>query len=307
MIYKILSGLLVTCTAWSWGSLGHKVIGRLAESQLTPESKQIVKDLIGTQKIEDVAGWADGARRTPAFAHTAWYHFESIDDREKYLETLKKMPKSELEKAGVMGGLLLAEDILREAHYPKEAKINAFKFYVHFVGDIHQPLHTGRPEDNGGNKIEIKWFGNDMTLHGVWDSGIIIEGHKDVFTNVTKEADAVNKYYQFLISRYGKLKPPNNTFLSVESWMNESLDQRLEAYENRDYVNDQKRYVQSNIKQIDLRVYYAGLRLGERLNNILKGANPSTIDQQFRRELVKIVGSLDKWVSISPKTKTSFR
>jgi len=41
---------------------------------------------------------------------------------------------------------------------------------VHFVGDIHQPMHFGKPSDRGGNDVELKWFGRKINLHRVWDS-----------------------------------------------------------------------------------------------------------------------------------------
>ena len=49
----------------------------------------------------------------------------------------------------------------------------ALKFLVHFIGDMHQPLHVGRGEDRGGNSIRVRWFGESRNLHSVWDSAII--------------------------------------------------------------------------------------------------------------------------------------
>ena len=52
-------------------------------------------------------------------------------------------------------------------------KLFYLKLLVHFVGDIHQPMHIGRYEDRGGNRVNVKWFGRNTNLHRLWDSDMI--------------------------------------------------------------------------------------------------------------------------------------
>jgi len=47
------------------------------------------------------------------------------------------------------------------------------RLLIHIVGDIHQPLHVGRLEDLGGNRIRVLWFGDSTNLHSVWDEKLI--------------------------------------------------------------------------------------------------------------------------------------
>jgi len=49
----------------------------------------------------------------------------------------------------------------------------ALEFVVHFVGDLHQPLHSADNNDQGGNKVQVIFFGQPGNLHSVWDGGII--------------------------------------------------------------------------------------------------------------------------------------
>ena len=51
----------------------------------------------------------------------------------------------------------------------------ALAFLVHFVADVHQPLHVGRRDDRGGNSIKVNWRGKTFNLHQVWDSGLIAD------------------------------------------------------------------------------------------------------------------------------------
>jgi hypothetical protein len=72
--------------------------------------------------------------------------------------------------------------ILAEPAAGPLARAEALKFLTHFIGDIHQPLHAGRPEDLGGNDIRVDFFGarstrgDSLNLHSVWDSAILDRG-----------------------------------------------------------------------------------------------------------------------------------
>jgi hypothetical protein len=49
-------------------------------------------------------------------------------------------------------------------------KLIALKFLLHFVGDLHQPLHASDDNDSGGNAklVKAKGLGSGK-LHGFWD------------------------------------------------------------------------------------------------------------------------------------------
>ena len=63
--------------------------------------------------------------------------------------------------------------ILRDKSQPKDKRREALTFVVHFVGDIHQPLHTAGDKDRGGNDIKVRYLGSETNLHTVWDSMLI--------------------------------------------------------------------------------------------------------------------------------------
>jgi len=56
---------------------------------------------------------------------------------------------------------------------PDEQRLNALKYVVHFVGDVHQPLHAGYQDDRGGNQYQLQAFMRGSNLHAVWDTGLI--------------------------------------------------------------------------------------------------------------------------------------
>ena len=46
-------------------------------------------------------------------------------------------------------------------------------FIVHFIGDLHQPLHCADNRDKGGNEVKTEFFGKPLNLHSVWDVGLL--------------------------------------------------------------------------------------------------------------------------------------
>lgn len=46
-------------------------------------------------------------------------------------------------------------------------------FITHFVGDLHQPLHTGLYSDRGGNDVVVQFFGEETNLHALWDIHLV--------------------------------------------------------------------------------------------------------------------------------------
>lgn len=72
-------------------------------------------------------------------------------------------------KDNVYIALLKLEEIFRDPSKSKADKVFALKLIVHFIGDLHQPMHVAREEDFGGSDITITFDGNKGNLHGLWD------------------------------------------------------------------------------------------------------------------------------------------
>lgn len=77
---------------------------------------------------------------------------------------------------------------IKNKSLPVEQRRTALAFLIHFIGDLHQPLHVGRDEDEGGNKIVVYWFGDKTNLHSVWDTKFI-ESQEYSYTEYAKLLD----------------------------------------------------------------------------------------------------------------------
>jgi len=58
-------------------------------------------------------------------------------------------------------------------------RLVALKYLVHFVGDLHQPLHAGYLDDKGGNTYQLQAFMRGSNLHALWDTGILKSLNED--------------------------------------------------------------------------------------------------------------------------------
>eukprot|EP00124_Ichthyophonus_hoferi_P003559 Ihof_evm4s314 gene=Ihof_evmTU4s314 len=97
-------------------------------------------------------------------------------------------------------------------------------FIVHYVGDMHQPLHEGRAKDLGGNRIRVHFEGRRTELHAIWDSLIIEKRINDDFNG-----DKV-QYCQYLSQQAKNFNFADNDVSTCSnasinclvSWANES-------------------------------------------------------------------------------------
>lgn len=291
--------LLSGSQVFAWGALAHKASAKVAWSYLDKNTQEKVTQLLNGGNVSDAAVWADAARPNPEWKFTIWYHFEKAPDNYTYLENLKRQDDKTRKLGGLLEALYVAEDTLKDKNSSAIDKENAVKFVIHFVGDIHQPLHTGRVEDNSGNKIPIKWLGLDTNLHSVWDSQMIYLAHKDIFLD--QSVDQSTAYANFLLKKYLDLKPTPDLFVRYDDWMHESMLPRKEAYDFKD--ESEINYTNRFIDVVDKRVYMAGLRIAFMLRKLVNINNESAINpmEELRKHIVDIVGDFTKFVSLKPK------
>ena len=288
------AGLLGSSQAWSWGALAHKASAKVAWHFLDFSTKEKVTELLNGGTISDAAVWADSARANPEWKFTIWYHFEKAPDNYTYLDNLIRQDDRTRKLGGLLEALYVAEDLLKDQSASKVDKENALKFVIHFVGDIHQPLHTGRVEDNSGNKIPVKWLGFNTNLHSVWDSQMIYLAYKNQFGDQT--VDQSQLYANALLTKFKDLRPTPNMFVKYDDWMHESMVPRADAYAFKD--ESEQDYTNRFIDVVDKRVYLAGLRIAFMMNRLVNLERPTEPIATLRRAITEIVGNFAEFVSL---------
>ncbi|HWE76114.1 MAG TPA: S1/P1 nuclease [Stellaceae bacterium] len=161
---------LIPAQAFAWGSEGHRIVAEIAEQRLEPDTAKQVRDLLAIENstsLADVANWADQIR--PQRAETASWHFVDIPINADAYDASRDC-------AGGNCVVAKIEQFASELHdtsLPPQERLESLKFLVHFVGDVHQPLHASDNNDRGGNKVRVVFEGHRTNLHAVWDTGIL--------------------------------------------------------------------------------------------------------------------------------------
>ena len=151
----------------AWGSTGHQVIATLASMQLSPKAQAKVQALLAQEPgstLASISTWAD-ERKNPT---TARWHFLNFPRDSCNYDKAKDCPDGNC----VVGAIDRQLEVLK-SNAPDVQKLIALKYVVHFVGDLHQPLHLGYLDDRGGNQYQIQAFKRGSNLHSLWDSGLI--------------------------------------------------------------------------------------------------------------------------------------
>ncbi|WP_346840000.1 S1/P1 nuclease [Microbulbifer sp. SAOS-129_SWC] len=179
MLGKVMRGrqlwlvllLLAAQNVFAWGADGHRVVGEIAWRYLHEDTRNTVTELLhsaGEPSLAEAATWADRIRSNPDYDWAAPLHYVSLPQQWHGYRAARDCPPA--------GCILEAIDhfsaVLAKPSATESARAEALLFLTHFVGDLHQPLHTGRATDRGGNDIAVSFFGFATNLHAVWDTAI---------------------------------------------------------------------------------------------------------------------------------------
>lgn len=239
---------------WSWGQKGHDTIAFIAESHLTPASKNIVDSLLDGRSLVYWANWLDNASHTPEYEYSITWHYKNVDEG----KTFDNMP---LEKAGdVVTAIMRQQQVLADTTRSKEERALALKMVTHLYGDLHQPMHLGRKTDRGGNRHYIKFFKSATNLHSVWDTKLPEAAHKWSHTEWQREIDRATPEEIAIILSPG----------SPEEYARETYEIATRIYESTpvDY-NVEYTYIADWTPVIEQQFLRGGLRLADALNSLL--------------------------------------
>jgi hypothetical protein len=264
----------------AWGVQGHRLVGLLAANHLTPVARQNVTWLLAPETLADVASWADEVQG--GINQTALWHYVNIPPDAKAYDRDRDCPRQPNVTAGsrndawrdcVVDRIRYHEERLADPKLDRADRAIALKFLVHFVGDIHQPLHASAIE-RGGNGILVRVFGSDTcgsdparpspcNLHSAWDSLMIAHRALDdrAFAEVLERR----------ISSERLLDKPSGT---PADWAMESLT-LSNAIMLPQQGNVDEAYYTKNIEVIEARLALAGARLAQVLNRALATRPPA--------------------------------
>jgi len=179
VLAAFLTWIIAAPSCLAWGEDGHVVLCKIAEANLNPPAKAAVKDLLDNRSIADsrLCTWADLIRSSGElnrkYKNNDKWHYINIELTSK-AEDFKPDPAED----HVISAIERFQKVVADTTVSKDDRKEALLFIIHFVGDMHQPLHCcHRNEDRGGNLQPIKSFCGQsekkLNLHWVWDSHLV--------------------------------------------------------------------------------------------------------------------------------------
>jgi hypothetical protein len=239
--------------ALAFGPGAHRVAGEIAERRLCPAARAYVAPLLDGSTLASAGTWADAIRDDPQWLHTRPWHYINVGDRQHFAEVMRD------EAGNVLGAIERSERDLADARLPLKERAEALRFFVHFVADLHQPLHVGRAEDRGGNDVEVRWGKERMSLHEFWDGSALLR------STGLDQAGLARSIGALAIGQERRWQGG-----TAQEWAGESRAYRPLVYDlppARDGAARLDRaYVATARNIVSLRLAQAGVRLAGRLN-----------------------------------------
>lgn len=254
-----LSCLLLSNKVSAWGMTGHRVVAEIADNNLSKKAKKELTKIIGPQKLAYWANWPDFIKSDENWKHADSFHYVNIPggmSREKFDLALENSPEDNMYKKG----LFLIDQLKNNKELTIQQKQEYLYFLIHIMGDAHQPMHVGRAEDLGGNKLKVQWFRDNTNIHSVWDSKLVdYENYSfteyadvlDIVTNKKRKRELQKGTYADWI--YDSYQHANHIYDNVK--MDDKLGYKYH-YDNKYIMEDQ--------------LLKGGLRLAETINYIFK-------------------------------------
>lgn len=216
-----------------WGCKGHQTVADIAFQQLTPKAREAVMALLpqlqmdprvkhfcagsGINPFVDVATWADDIREIRS--DTAGWHFIDVP-----LGNPTPSPNDCPAKGCLVTAINSQIAVLKNGGATGPDQAMALLFLIHFVGDLHQPLHTTTNNDRGGNCLPVNFFGKPpkegpneafkLNLHGIWDTELV---------EMDMAGESVSQFAAHLQQKYATLIPTwLNAPFDLQIWISES-------------------------------------------------------------------------------------
>jgi hypothetical protein len=257
--------LLLTGRAFAWGDEGHRLAAEIAEQYLEPETARQVRELLALENattLAEVSTWADeirGQRRETARWHYVNIPIHPPEGTPAAYDAARDCPRGEC----VVAKIDELAAVLRDKGTSARERLEALKFLVHLVADVHQPLHASNDGDRGGNDLRVVFLGRQTNLHAVWDTGILF-------------AAGIGDERAFAMELMRSIVPADLTQWrggSAATWATESSDiarRLIYGKWERGPGPLQSSYVTTTLPVVRVQLDKAGVRLAAVLNDALR-------------------------------------
>ncbi|HYC92722.1 MAG TPA: S1/P1 nuclease [Thermoanaerobaculia bacterium] len=266
----ILLLLLLPTSAYAWGAKGHAVVAELAERGLSPNVAAQVRQMNFGAPLREIASLPDDwrAEETKGLRQgdTGALHYSNIPNDQATFDRARDCKDDQC----VVAAVEKFAAVLKDKSQPRDKRREALIYVVHFMGDLHQPMHAAGGQvkdeqtgqmvmDRGGNLVKIRFLGVETNLHSAWDSALIDWGPGNV-------DDYVERLVEYEMRGRSVAELQRGT---IVDWFNES--HYAAVHDSYDIGNGTLggEYAQKNIGVVYERLLKGGLRLRKVLEEAL--------------------------------------
>lgn len=259
----LAAGFWLAGAASAWGPHGHQVVAEVAARELNPAARAEVERLLGDRAgnaMREASTWADEIRGEERWRHTGSWHYLNFRRGDCSYSAKQNCRDGNC----VVGAIEREARVLADRKASQAKRANALRFVIHFVGDVHQPLHAGFGHDRGGNDFQVRFGLDGGNLHGFWDQDLI---------RAYRGRLAVMPHADDLMAAAGPDDDWHWHGAAAAGWAEAScaIVQQPDFYPPRGRIDDA--YVRRYAPLVDDRLEAAGRRLAALLNQIL-GPSP---------------------------------
>lgn len=254
----VLLGLFIylPMQSMAWGLLGHRIVGEIADHYLSSKARSEIRKILGTESVAMSSNWADFIKSDSNYKYLDIWHYVNFEKGLSYEQMQEVLKTDTTINAYTRINFLVKE--LKNKQLPRQKKQMYLRLLIHFVGDIHQPLHVSPVGTSGGNSIRVQWFSTPSNLHRVWDSQLI----DDQQLSYTEYVKHIN--HSTLAQRKKLQADPLSKWLFESYSIAETLHEEIKEENPRLGY----RYNFDHIHIVEDRLLKGGIRLAGLLNEI---------------------------------------
>lgn len=251
-------GVALTMQASAWGMIGHRVVGQIADSYLTPKAKAETKKILGNETIAMSSNWMDFIKSDTTNNYLGPWHYVNLPadmDTTQFNDFFAKDTSID----AYTKILWLVKELKTNKLMSNSDRAKNLKLLIHIVGDVHQPMHLGHVEDRGGNGVKVNWFREPVNLHIVWDESLI-EYQQLSYTEYAAAINYVDAATLNMLKKRTLVQHLWDTYqLTQKIYKETQPDSKLSYSYNYKFVND-----------LNNQLLEAGIHLASVLNEIYK-------------------------------------
>ncbi len=251
-IILCISLVSINVHAYDWGQTGHRATGEIAQQYLNKKAQKAIADLLDGQSLALTSTYADEIKSDDAYRAYGPWHYVNVP----FDSTYEEHPHND--RGDIIQGIDKCIEVLKSSLTSKEDKAFHLRLLVHFVGDLHQPMHVGIGEDKGGNDFQVRWFNDGTNLHSVWD---------------TKMIESFGMSYTELANNMPHLSKKERELMAAgthRDWMEDSRVLVKEVYANTEVGEKLSyRYMYDYMATLRGQLQKGGVRLAALLNQLL--------------------------------------